>query len=225
MKTTPATLIGSLLLLAATTPALAQCPHSESYVEPKSATEWESYLRGLGRLFEAGGEGFRDLAQGIKTIHEAREIQIRNRYAAVQASFDIKTMNREFRRQRRGAMPSTELLARIARKKAPQRLTLDELSPAGDLTWPDALLDARYARHRGALEWLMKARTSVAPERRIHVRKAIEQVCGWMLHDLARHINQLPCDAYIQAKNFARSLAYEARFDYRPDVASEAESD
>jgi hypothetical protein len=214
--------IGTLLalLLVGAANCQAQCGRGDTYVEPKSATEWESYLRGLARLMEGAGKGHRDMAQGVKTLQEARRIQIHNRSDALRARFESQALNRAARDAARDKPFTFEQYQELAKRLAPARLNPWTLTAEGSIHWPPALLDDRYAGHRGALEWLMKVRTTATAEQQLEVRLAVEDVCRWLRRDLQRRTKQLPTDAWITAKQFVDSLAYEVRF--APDALWQA---
>lgn len=203
--------VGCWLLVGATA-ARAVDPPPIFRVEPDhSATDTEAALRGFGAASEGLGVGLHHLAAAQVKLQEARQLAIQNHYAAVDTHQRLKSDRNH--RERMQRIPSSKAdLVRRAREAAPGRITVNDLTPAGDLMFPIALHDERFAELRGQLEESFQAwcsATSVAEA--VQSRQQVEIHRQWLAGALQQEVRSLPTADYLAAKKFLDRLGYETR--------------
>jgi hypothetical protein len=88
-----------------------------------------------------------------------------------------------------------------------------QLSPTnGQINWPAGLLRPEYDALRSTVEELFANRTPSNSGVGSTTEVAVSRITSVMQDDLKAQIRQMTANEYIAAKNFLRSLAYEARF-------------
>jgi hypothetical protein len=191
--------------------ALAQFPGFYDY-RPHSSTALEGALRGSGELVRSVGEAVRNGSEAAVNIEAAKSQYLKNNYDASKTFWDKRLLWTENSAYHRGQPLSSEQLRQIARDAAPQRLGLMQLSQQGVINWPAGLLRPEYDALRGRLEALFANRTVSDSGVGSRLEVAVTRITSAMQQDLKTQISEMTANEYIAAKNFLRSLAYEARF-------------
>ncbi|MEX2176385.1 MAG: hypothetical protein WD872_18625 [Pirellulaceae bacterium] len=177
-----------------------------------SSTVQEGAARGFADVVRAQGMNNLLNSEAAKNLEAARREDIENRVRATQAYFDIRRINQEYRESQRPQPLSMEQYVRLAREKAPDRLSVSQLDPlSGRLSWPLALRDAAYAEDRALLEQLFKERASGLGVNYLEIDAAAERLQAKLAADLER----FKPDDYIRANSFLDSLSYELRLAQR----------
>jgi hypothetical protein len=166
-------------------------------------------------VIRARGEFNRLTSEAAINMQEARSRAIVNARDAVDAYFQIRQMNRDYRQAERRPRPTREDLERYARAARPDPLSPSELDTlTGRVRWPILLRDDRFAPLRAKLEELLD-RWAVSRnlgqfdrfdmEQQLAVRRATDQ----MQEGLREEIRNVPPQDYVAAQRFLRSLEYQ----------------
>jgi hypothetical protein len=107
---------------------------------------------------------------------------------------------------------SPEQLARIAQRRAPQRLSHYDVDPvSGQIAWPTVLgLDA-YADFTAELDKLFAQRAEQNGQFTSDQFLQVQQVAGELIAVLNKNIGDYPPMDFMAARRFDESLAFEAR--------------
>ena len=150
-------------------------------------------------------------AEALKSLEQARSLNVDTRMKGLENYWTARRINYDATLGQIRRF-STEQMAAIAKKEAPERLSAGEYDPfSGRLRWPAILRAADFAPHREAVEQVFKKRTTqdVGPETEFHatVRELTDEM-ELMLH---RRIDRLPPMEYMVAKRFLNGLEQEAQ--------------
>jgi len=208
------------ILSMLTVVGLANTASAQWYVDNRASTVAEGYARGISDIVRAQGQYNLLTSQSLINIEDARTKNMQNRLQWTQTYFEMRRMNRDYRREMRGPTPSPEAFARWAREAAPERLKSVELdSITGRISWPTLLQGERYAPLRASLEQAFLERAekhgAIGPETALKISddaNAMLQILEDQLQESRVKNNPIPSYLYIDAKKFIESLAYEARF-------------
>lgn len=183
-----------------------------------SSTFEQGVLQGYAALTQSTGQAnyFNSLA--AVNWEQAYAQHLKNRAAAVETYFTVKKYNREARQEYAAVRFSTEQLAAIAQKTAPERLTEREYDRAiGRVYWPGALRGEQYAFERDALERAFRNRSPGDDGAGSEFYDEVRQLTAQLDQKLKARLDDLDAAQYVAAKKFLLSLAYEAQ---QPLVAS-----
>jgi hypothetical protein len=192
--------------------AFAIDPPTIFRVEPDhSATDTEAALRGFGAASEGLGVGLHHLAAAQVKLQEARRLATQNRYEEIDAYQRLKS-ERDQRERLSRIPPARADLVRRAKEAAPGRITVNDLTPAGDLLLPVALHDERFAELRAQLEasfqaWCASTTTSEAVKSRQQVEISRQSLAA----ALQQEVRSFSSADYLAAKKFLERLGYETR--------------
>ena len=191
----------------------------------RSSTPGESYARGLADWVRARGEYNRLSSEAAINLEEARARAIVNAKDAVDAYFQIRQKNRDYRQAERGPRPTPEQLERYAQAARPTPLSPSELDTVtGRVRWPILLRDDRFASLRAEMEelldrWAVSRNLgelkSFGTEQHLAVRRAI----GQMEDELRANVRTLPPHDYASSQQFLTSLEYQV-LDAPPEAVS-----
>lgn len=159
--------------------------------------------------------GYANLANSEALINAeaARKASIENDMQAADTYFQMRLMNREYRKQLDPYSPVTrEKLIRYAQQGAPKRLDSTQLDPiTGSIAWPLLLRGDQYADLRKKVEAFYQERIdkhgAVGPDEYMAFQDDVNQ----MTAILKESIREVPTGAYIASKQFLESLAYESQ--------------
>ncbi len=181
----------------------------------RSSTPAESYARGMADWVRARGEYNRLSSEAAINLEEARARAIVNAKDAVDAYFQIRQKNRDYRKAERGPRPTPEQLERYAQAARPAPLSPSELDTVtGRVRWPILLQDDRFASLRAEMEelldrWAVSRNLgelkSFSTEQHLAVRRAI----GQMEEALRADVRSLPPHDYASSQRFLTSLEYQ----------------
>jgi hypothetical protein len=157
--------------------------------------------------------GYANLKNSEAAINysEARSREMDNYKQWTNTYFETRAMNRKYREAERGPRPTMEDAVRYAQMGRPKRLSPGELdSVTGGIQWPLLLRGDEYAQERDELDAIFsqRARTGVL-DASVYVRA--REIAQEMTAELKNHVADVPPDQYVIAKNFLKSLAYEAQ--------------
>ena len=177
-----------------------------------SSTIAEGYGRGLANVIRAKGDYNLATSAAAVNFSEARRREIENDKLWTQTYFEMREINRQQRdaeiKRQRG---TPEDLVRLAQAGKPTLLSNRELDAVtGQIRWPILLTAADFVQQRAVLEKTFAARAYhgvLGAEDFLTAVRTIDQMSA----ALADRIASVPPQAYMNARTFLRSLAYEAR--------------
>jgi hypothetical protein len=174
-----------------------------------ASTAEEGAARGMADIVRSAGAANVMNSEAAGNWEDAKTKYIDNRVQGTEAYFDMRRMNTEARAAESGPRPTQEDLARYAKLRAPERMSVSEYDPiSGGIAWPSVLQDDGYRQYRETLEAASTARLRsgyLTNDQRVAVRKAADG----MTYYLKKNIRNLPPQQYVQAKKFVQSLSYE----------------
>jgi hypothetical protein len=211
MKTT---LLSSMLVALVSTVAYGQgyTPGPPAVSPPFSyhhaSTLEEGVLRGGADLLRGIGEMNYNNSLSMINGQEAYSRYIDNRLKATAAYFDMQTINREARAEKRGQRATEEDLARLARARAPERLAAVHFDvTTKTLVWPEIFNHPYFEEERAEIDRLMAVRGGAGPESR-----AIQLLAAQMTDKLTLIVDNVNKGEYAAAKKFVTSLQFEMNF-------------
>jgi len=177
-----------------------------------SSTLEEGWLRGLGAL--ARSEGQANYYNSLAAINgqTAYSKFVENRKNAVDAYFYMRQSNRAGREAARDVRLTREEYVVLAKKEAPANLTQQEYERTlGRIEWPDVLAGREFAAERDALDQVFRARSPGDFGAGSTFYSNVRQLTEAFQAKLKNKIGDYDAAQYMTAKNFLRSLAYEAQ--------------
>jgi hypothetical protein len=178
------------------------------------------YYAGQGRYYE--GVGAHNHANSLANINneEAEERDIRNDEYHAMAFFNKRKMNlahREYEDNTRPGMLnrlSTEQLYNLSKERAPDRLKVsDHDALTGTINWPTVFDHPRYDDAKAALDELFARRQRFSERSGLGSQnyREVRDITQAVERDLQTAMNHVTPMEYVAAKNFLRSLEYEAQ--------------
>jgi hypothetical protein len=177
-----------------------------------ASTYEEGVLRGYADLHRAHGESAYWHSLAAINRQQAKASYIRNRELATETYFRMQQINRAAREAKRPARLAPEQYAMIAHQQAPDRLDGQQYDRTlGRLNWPAVLTSDLFSAEREALNAAFAGRThtdfGAGSAFHDHAR-SLSSVMQAKLHSQMGAMDQM---AYLAAKKFLQSLAYEAQ--------------
>jgi hypothetical protein len=193
--------------------AAAQVPGEYFYdYRPASSTALGDMFQGGSQVIRSTGEAIRNGSIAAINLEQAKSQYLRNNYEATKVFWERRVLAKEMSAQMRGKPLTSEQIRQIARDAAPDRLSSLQLSPTGQIQWPEALIRPEFDKFRAELDRIFASRTVANSGVGSSTETAIARLTGTMRRDLKARINDMPINEYMVAKTFLQSLAYEARF-------------
>jgi hypothetical protein len=143
----------------------------------------------------------------------ARSQYLDNVLKSTETFFENRKMAKSYRDAERGPPISREALYRMAKDSSPKRLSAGEFDPVtGDLSFPVVLQDPGFAASCNRLRELFKTRNQSGGGIGLKTYQEIDATARQLQADLRARIRDFPPGSYVQAQDFLKSLAHEARF-------------
>jgi len=176
-----------------------------------ASTAAQGYLDGSANLiYSQGARNVLD-AQAALIYAEAQSAMIANREQATETYFAMRAANRDARAAERGPRPTPTDLARMAKIGKPHLLDANQVNHAtGEVSWPRLLLGEEFAVFRAEMESLL-AQRAVCGKLDRDEQQHLGQTARALQANLEQQIREVPPMDYIEAQQFIKSLAYEAR--------------
>lgn len=195
------------ILAAMTSGSLCQ---AQWYYDNSASTPAGSYARGMADLIRSqGAKNLRD-AQAAEKLEEARAKYMENRMQATDNYFRMQSMNRAYREDQRGPRPTPDELFRLAKLKAPDRLSPSELDPiSGEIGWPILLRDEAFTPIRTRLDQMLLYWADHGNQLSIDQYTEMKATVDQFSNSLVAVVETAPPNAYAEARNFLESLSYE----------------
>ena len=211
MKRTQIVTFGIVIL--ATTAAMAQRgPYYGGYIDNKAATPAESYARGMSDVMVGAGQSALLGSEAAINMQEAESKQLDNKLKGQQTYYEMRRQNKYYQESKRPSKLTQARLTQLAHEKAPKRLGPTQIDPVtGAIAWPIVLTDEPYAKQREELEALYAQRANSSGAIGLKSYQSIRDTCSTLKADLKRHIRDYDPGAYLDARKFVDSLAYEGR--------------
>jgi hypothetical protein len=205
-------------------PAYAGYPSYTGYYGGGS-TVAGSAMSGAANVIQAQGQANLSNSEAAINLEQARSQNIANNLQYTQTYYEQKAVHDQYMQaQYAKDKRSAEDYKRYAHAAAPKRMTYSQLDPVtGQLAWPEVLTTDDYAASRKELDKLFteraKASGAIGYQNVTQIRKTTDA----METKLKASIADLPTGDYIEASNFLKSLANEARYPAHsaPAVASQ----
>lgn len=178
----------------------------------RASTPVEGARRGMADVIRAGGEASESYSRASINSQEARRRWIENEYEFTKMYWDRKRLGQaerlaDFERDRARRQAYRDSRTGTG---SPPALDPTELDPVtGEIAWPDALLQDKYATQRDQLNELLSLKTSAANTPGLS--RKIYESCREMQTALLDEIRDMPAHEYIAARKFLDSLAMEGR--------------
>ncbi len=171
-----------------------------------------SYLTGMANAIRAEGEFNLNSSAAAINLAEARRREIENRKLWTNTYFEMRRINQAYTNPARPPRPP-ETWARLAQNAAPNRLDNNLLDPVnGQIVWPSALQGTEFAPERGVLEQMFAQRAmshgAIGVEGHATIRRTVDAAMA----KLRDRIREIDTRSYLEARNFLRSLGFEASF-------------
>ena len=181
----------------------------------------EGILTGQARYLQGAGDYNRNSAEAMKTLEQARTLNLLNSRTALQNYYDAKDLNAKYRASRAPLPVSKEKLDRWNQEDQPERLTCaDYNSDTGRVQWPSVLTASVFDAYRMELDAVFARRTATEFGPKSDFYRVVHQDTSAMRNILKAYLQSderfFTDEEYIVAKNFLDSLAHEARL--APDL-------
>jgi hypothetical protein len=185
-------------------------PYNYGYNDNSASTAYGSYSRGIAAVIRAQGQkNLRD-AQAAEELEEARAKYIENRMKATNTYFRMRSANRAYREAEEGPPPTSEELFRLAKIKAPDRLSPSELDPvSGQVNWPALLRDATFTPLRSDLNGMLSYWAENDNRLTIDQYSKMQNTIEALTETLKTVVDQAPPHTYVAARKFLDSMSYE----------------
>jgi hypothetical protein len=177
-----------------------------------ASTVGESWARGRAAIIRSAGEYNLDTSKANINNQEAYSMALDNHLKKIDTYYAGRDKSRQYRAAERGPQPSTEAMYQYSRARLPNRATSYQVEPVfGTINWPAIFEGPQFDASRKQMDDLYRDRDTANL-----ATGGIARTAASMEQELKGMINTLTPDQYIGAKNFLKTLAYEARF--APDV-------
>ena len=177
----------------------------------RASTPAEGAAYGMASVVRAAGQYQLDSARAATEIEVAQDKYLDNRMKATQTFFEMRKMNREYRKEARGPALTYEQMYRLAQVTRPKELDSAQLDPVtGDITWPPYLRDKKYDELRNEIDAMFVKRSQdgvLAGEDYVKTMKLTED----LLDKLRDNIKDLTPSVFVDSKKFIESLQRMAR--------------
>lgn len=175
-----------------------------------ASTVAQGYLDGLARLVRAEGIATYDMALAAISLEIARDAALRNELTAQGVRQALRLRERDYRRVLRGPPITHEQATRIAHKRAPKRLAVEQIDYSrGRINWPVALRARRFADDRQRIEEALVGYASY--DSQSPSCEKVQTVIERMTAQLIAQQKSLPPKSYLNARNFLKGLECEVR--------------
>lgn len=181
----------------------------------------EGILTGQARYLQGAGEYNRNSAEAVKTLEQARALNLENRRTGLKTYFELKDMNSRYRSEHAPMPVSKEKMDEWNREDQPQRLSRREYNAdTGRVQWPSVLMTPAFDGYRVQIEALFARRAANEFGVNSDFYRMVNQDTTTMRDLLKSYLQSgdkfFSDQEYIAAQNFLNSLAHEARL--APDL-------
>ena len=192
------------------TPYPAVSPYPLPYHYRHASTAAEGYLRGLSALTTARAAANVMNAQSRVIDEEAQRRDIENRENWADTYHRMRETNKAAREAARGPRLTQEDANRIAQAGRPEELSPSQLNvDSGKVTWPALLQADEFAGFRADMEDAF-AQRAVKGGIGAAEQAKVKQAANGLLSELKKHVRDVSPMDYTTARQFIKSLAYEA---------------
>jgi hypothetical protein len=189
-----------------------------------ASTYEEGVLRGLADLQRSGGEANYWHSVAANNWQDAHSKYLANREAKTETYFRMQAINRAAREATRPQRLTTEQLAILAKKQAPDRLNEQQYDRSfGRLNWPAVLQNGAFSAEREVLDAAFSARTPGDAGVSSSFSSGVRQLTAQMQERLRLNMDSMHQMEYLAAKKFLAGLAIEAQHPLIPAGLASAE--
>jgi len=187
-------------------------------IQDHSSTVAEGVLRGAADATRAAGDYNYNTSLALINTEVARSLFLDNRLKATQTYFEMRRQNREMR-DYNNPRPTQADIVRIAKDRAPDRLTSYQYEPAlGKLYWPAIFLDPEFATVRSEIDRLIGERTPENSGLGSPNHRDISKYADRMMLILKSKVEGEDPSGYAIAKTFLTSVEFESQQEMQPVV-------
>lgn len=177
------------------------------------STPMGSYLSGMGEAIRAEGQYNLMSSEAAVNLQEARRANIDNSVRWTNAFFEQRKIHQAYMDSQRKPPVPPETWVRLAQEASPQRLNTSMLDPVtGHINWPSLLQGPEFGEDRKELDKLFAERAIARGAVGIDGHAKIQRTVDDAMSKLRDRINQISPRNFMEARNFLRSLAFEANF-------------
>ena len=186
--------------------------HAQFYVDNQASTVGESYARGASDMIRSAGAANLMNSEAANNYEDARSKDLDNRMKATDTYFQMRQKNKAYRAAERGPRPTSEQLFRIAKEKAPNRLSPSELDPiSGEVTWPLVLRDPRFQETEKRLSAMLVYWAEHNHQLTLDQFQQLNATIDQLTAELKEIVADAPANPYAEGRRFLQSLAYEVQ--------------
>jgi len=176
-------------------------------------TPMGSYMAGMGEAIRAEGQYNLMSSEAAVNLQEARKANIENSVRWTNAFFEQRKIHDAYMESQRKPPVPPETWVRLAQEASPARLNTSMLDPVtGHINWPLLLQGPEFNEDRQALDQLFADRAIARGAVGIDGHAKIQRTVDDALTKLKDRIRDVSPRNYMEARNFLRSLAFEANF-------------
>lgn len=169
-------------------------------------------LEARGELAKDQGKAMLYRALSAEQLQEAFDKQLDNRRESVETYFELRDLN-DKEREEDGFKVTSEKARRLAKQRAPERLSSAELDvQSGRIEWPGPLAAESLASYRRPIEESFKARSSPGEDYGMFDFYRVQRIVGLMNDALDTIDDKLAASESAALKQFLAKVSYEARF-------------
>lgn len=179
--------------------------------ESSPGTVAGSAMQGMASLAQAAGSYNLSTSAAAVNMTQARKQDLENYSTGVNTFFETRRVNKEARLAEAGPRLTEAQIVRIAHESAPKPLSPRQLDPvSGRIFWPLMLQADRFQEQRTVLEQAFSLRSQKGTLQ-LEEAQQVKRTTQALLTDLRELVQDADPMAYMEAKRFVESLAYEAR--------------
>lgn len=178
----------------------------------RASTVGESHARGMADLIRS--QGLRNLFNSEAAINYeyARSKYFENRIKGTQTYFEMRKMNKEYRRDTdfRNA-PTAEEWARMVKELKPKPLSVEDFDPRNShIKWPIVFRSSLFKTDTKKIEKLLSRKSNKDDMDYDEYSKFLEYSRN-LEETLKSQVRKVPARDYMDAKNFIKSLHHEVK--------------
>jgi hypothetical protein len=180
------------------------------YVDNQASTVGESYARGMSDMVRSAGAANLMNSEAAGNYEAARSQYLDNRMQATDTYFQMRAKNKAYRAAEDGPRPTSEQLFRMAKAKAPSRLSPSELDPiSGSVVWPTVLRDAKFSSTQEKLSAMLAYWAEHNHQLTLNQFEQLDSTIDQLTEELKKVVKDVPPNVYNAGRRFLSSLAYE----------------
>ena len=172
-------------------------------------TAQAAHIRAQGEYLKNRADAFVAIQNGRKIQQEIHAMKLDNSLKYAETFYNKKKLYEAYRVAQRKRRPSPGETKLAKKSVAPARLTSHHLTYDGNISWPYALMNERFAVNREKLESIFVARSCGSRSQDYHEVKTTTDKMKKTLKSMIRDFSAVE---YLAAAKMLAGLGTEARF-------------